>query len=107
MVGYEAYLASINTVEIPADARVPHGPKVDGLQELKDYLLKDRKDDIVENVVRRLLSYSIGRKLNYRDRFAVEKLVEEMRAGDHGMRDIIVSICKSDLFKDASPRKED
>jgi hypothetical protein len=98
LAGYEAYLASINTVEIPADARVPHGPKVDGLQELKAYLLKNRKDDIVENVVRRLLSYSIGRELNYRDRFAVEKLVEETRGGDHGMRDIIVSICKSKTF---------
>ena len=107
MNGYQDYLASINTVEIPADARVPHGPKIDGLQELKAYLLIDRQDDIVENVVRRLLSYSIGRELNYRDRFAVAKLVEEMRASNHGMRDIIVSICKSDLFKNASPRKED
>jgi hypothetical protein len=107
MVGYEAYLASINTVEIPADARVPRGPKVNGLRQLKAYLLRDRKDDIVENVVRRLLSYSIGRELNYRDRFAVEELVEESRAGHHGMRDIIVSICKSDLFKDAPPGKVD
>ena len=107
MVGYKAYLASINTVEIPADARVPHGPKVDGLQELKAYLLKDRKDDIVENVVRRLLSYSIGRELNYRGRFAVEAIVEATRASDHGMRDIIISICKSDLFKDTPPRKKD
>ena len=107
MVGYEAYLASINTVEIPANSRVPHGPKVQGLRELKAYLLKERKDDIVENVVRRLLSYSIGRQLTYRDRFAVEKLVQETHSSEHGIRDMIIAICKSDLFRDVSPTKED
>jgi len=107
MAGYEAYLASINTVEIAAGARVPHGPQVDGMRDLKAYLLKNCMDDIVENVIRRLWSYSIGRELNYRDRFAVKKLVEKTRAGDHGLRDIIVSICRSDLFKGVPPRKED
>ncbi|MEM7393311.1 MAG: DUF1588 domain-containing protein, partial [Verrucomicrobiota bacterium] len=106
MAGYLKYLASINTVEIPADARVPHGPEVEGLQELKAYLLKHRKDDIVENVVRRLLSYGIGRELNYRDRVAVETLVEETHLGHHGMRDMIVAICTSDLFKNAQPEEE-
>ncbi len=98
MAGYKAYLAAINRVEISAQARVPHGPKVDGLRELKDYLLTNRKDDIVENMVRRLLSYSIGRKLTYRDRFVVEKLVEETRTSSHGLRDIIVAICTSKTF---------
>ena len=105
--GYEAYLRSINTVAIPANARVPHGPQVDGLRELQPYLLKHRRDDIVVNVVRRLLSYSIGRELTYRDRFTLDRLVEETRAGDHGMRDIIVAICKSDLFSGALSRNED
>ena len=40
--GYAAYLESINTIEVEADARVPHGPAVDGMAELKAYLLEDR-----------------------------------------------------------------
>ena len=75
LAGYQAYLDSINTVEVDAKARVPHGPEVDGMRELKDYLLKERRDDIAENVIRRLLTYGIGRHLTYRDRFAVEELV--------------------------------
>jgi len=98
MAGYQAYLASINKVEVPASARLPHGPEVRGMRELKAYLLKNRKGDIVKNVVRRLLSYATGRKLNFRDRFAVEKIVAETRAKDSGMRDIIVAICKSRTF---------
>ena len=99
MQGYADYLASINTVEISADTRLPHGTQVAGLRELKAYLLKDRSDDIVRNMASRLLSYSIGRALNHGDRFAVDAIVEETRSAGHGMRDIIVKICESDVFR--------
>ena len=74
LAGYRQYLDSINTVEVFAKARVPHGPEVNGMRELKAYLLKERKDDIAGNVIRRLLSYGLGRHLTYRDRLAVEEL---------------------------------
>jgi hypothetical protein len=104
---YRAYLDSINTVEVDAKARVPHGPEVDGMRDLKAHLLDERADDIAENVIRRLLSYGIGRKLTYMDRFAVEELFEEAEDNDFKMRDIIVSICQSDVFRDVTQVKED
>ena len=51
--GYAAYVNSLNTVTVEADSRVPSGPNVDGMAELKAYLLKDRKADIARNVLRR------------------------------------------------------
>jgi len=107
LVGYHAYLDSINIVDVDATSGVPHGPQVDGLRDLKDHLLKQRRDDIAENVIRRLLTYGIGRHLTYHDRFAVEALSEENEANDFGMRDIIVSICKSEVFRDRRLEKED
>lgn len=107
LAGYHAYLNSINVVEVNAKARVPHGPEVNGMRELKAHLLKDRKNEIARNVIRRLLSYGIGRHLTYRDRFAVQELFEEAKAKDFGMRDIIVSICKSNVFRDSTPTKAD
>jgi hypothetical protein len=105
--GYQAYLDSINVVDVDAKSGVPHGPQVDGIRDLKDHLLKQRKDDIAENVIRRLLTYGIGRRLTYHDRFAVEALSEENEANDFGMRDIIVSICKSEVFRDRRQKEED
>ncbi|MGY8730709.1 MAG: DUF1592 domain-containing protein [Pirellulales bacterium] len=107
LVGYQSYRDSINVVDVDATSGVPHGPQVDGIRDLKDYLLKQRKDDIVENVIRRLLTYGIGRHLTYHDRFAVEALSEQLAAIDFGMRDIIVSICQSDVFRDRRQKKED
>ncbi|MBT4847123.1 MAG: DUF1585 domain-containing protein, partial [Planctomycetaceae bacterium] len=57
--------------------------------------------------IRRLLTYGIGRHLTYHDRFAVEALSEENEVNDFGMRDIIVSICKSKVFRDRRQEKED
>lgn len=106
MKGYQQYLDKINTVEVFAKSRVPHGPEINGMRELKGHLLKDRQDDIARNVIRRLLSYGIGRHLTYRDRFAVATLFDETKKTDFGMRDIIVSICKSNAFRDSASTGE-
>lgn len=98
MDGYRAYLASINTQPISAEARLPLGPRVNGMRDLKRYLLTERKRDIAENVIRRLLTYALGRELTYRDRFAVNRLCETAEKNGYKFRDMIMSVCTSDLL---------
>ncbi len=104
--GYRRYLETVNTVEVEADARVPNGPEIDGIRELKDYLLRERTDDVAENVVRRLLTYALGRKLTYHDRFEVEQLLHRAEDNEYRMRDMVVAICQSSVFRGV-PRTED
>jgi hypothetical protein len=99
LAGYSDYLDSINTIVVEAGSRLPNGPEVDGIEGLKEYLLKNRKDEIAENVLRRLLSYGIGRELTWRDRFAVEKLLTEAKHNEYKLQDMIVSICQCSLFR--------
>ncbi len=99
LAGYAAYLKSINAIQVEADAIVPRGPNIDGMRELKEYLLEFRKDEIAENVLRRLLSYGIGRELTWRDRFAVEELVTQTKKSNYNLQDMIVSICQSKTFR--------
>lgn len=99
LAGYAAYLKAINTVEVHADARVPRGPTIDGMEQLKAFLLKERKDDIGENVLRRLLSYSMGRGLTYRDSFQVEQLCSQTKKNDYRFQDMIIAICQSEVFR--------
>lgn len=105
--GYSKYLESINVVNVDSKARVPRGPEIDGMRELKDYLLEYRSDDIAKNVIRRLISYGIGRELTYRDRFAVADQFEKAKANGFKLRDVVVAICQSDLFNDASLTRAD
>ena len=98
LTDYFAYLQTVNTVNVEADARLPNGPTVDGLPALKAFILKQRADDVAMNVLKRLATYGLGRKLTVRDRFALEKLHDTATAKGLGMRDMIVAICQSELF---------
>ena len=104
--GYKEYLKSIYTEKVDALSRVPHGPVVDGMQQLKKYLLKDRKDEIVENIIRRLMTYGIGRQLSYRDRFEVEKLLTLAEEEGYRFQEMIVSICLSPTFIGTENKEE-
>ncbi len=97
--GYAAYLNGINTVEVHADAHVPRGPAIDGMEELKAYLLKERKDDIATNMLKRFLSYGIGRSLTYRDQSDIMELCKLAKKSDYRFQDMIVEICQSEIFR--------
>lgn len=98
LAGYAAYLESINKVAIDANSRLPLGPTINGMDELKAYLLQHRRRDIAKNVVRRLLTYSLGRELTWRDRFAVEEILQQSQKNDDKLRDLIVAVCQSNAF---------
>jgi hypothetical protein len=103
--GYLKNLQKVNQVAVDASAKVPHGPEVDGIPELKAFVMKRRKDDVIKNVVQRLATYAIGRELTYRDRFAVEQLVTDTEARGEGFRDAIIAICQSNLFRKEPTRE--
>ena len=102
LAGYAAYLKTINTEKVEAAARVPNGPEVSGMADLKAYLLEHRRENVAENILRRLLTYGLGRELTTRDRFAVDELLQESAANDHRLLDMILTICQSPLFKRTS-----
>lgn len=105
--GYQEYLQTVNTVPVDASARVPNGPEVAGMRELKDYLLKDRNEEVANNVVRRLLTYGIGRALTYHDRYVVQDLHQQSKKADYGFQDMIITVCRSELFRTpTSPKTE-
>jgi hypothetical protein len=95
---YQAYLQNMNKVEVLASSRLPNGPEVNGMRELKEYLLTEKIDTIGENVIRRLLTYSLGRELSFQDRFIVEELRNQAKGNGYLMRDLIVAICQSKPF---------
>jgi hypothetical protein len=68
------------------------------MTDLKAYLLRDKLDPIAENVIRRLLTYSLGRELTFQDRFVVEQIRNEAKLNGYLMRDLIVAVCQSKPF---------
>ena len=95
---YREYLKSIYTVKMDASSKVPQGPKVSGMNELKKYLIAYRKDDIAKNMIKNLMTYGIGRELNFKDRYAIEALLNQSKRNGFKLKDMIVSICQSKTF---------
>ncbi len=96
--GYAKYLESLNTEQIEASSRLPYGPEVNGMEDLKSHLIQEHLDDIAKNLLKRLLTYGIGRQLQTTDRFAIETIFRESAKTGHRIQDMVVLACKSDLF---------
>ena len=68
------------------------GKKFKDVSELAHVLATSRKDDFYRCLTGKLLSYAIGRGLEYYDTVTVEKIVSSLNASNGAMRDLIYGI---------------
>jgi hypothetical protein len=73
------------------------GIKLEGLSGLRKLLL-DEPEQFPRTVTEKLLSYALGRRLEYYDRPAVRKIVRDAAAQDYRWSAIILGIVKSPAF---------
>ena len=74
------------------------GTEIGDLDALKSYLLKDKKDEVAETLVRRMLSYALGRYLDFTDTKTVESIHAEFAEGGYRMRGLIEGVVTSEPF---------
>ena len=74
------------------------GSELDGPDELKERLASEYGDRFARSLMRRLLTYALGRSLDLRDEKAVQELDKEFAAAGYRMRDMIQLVVSSELF---------
>ncbi len=82
----------------PADTKttLPDGTSVNGLADLRTYLLTQRRDDFTRQFSRKLLGYALGRSVQLSDKPLIESMVKsDLRIGT--LVDLIV---RSPQFKE-------
>lgn len=86
---------------VAADAStvLPDSTRIKGLNDLKAYLLKHKKDAFAENIVRRLLAYALGRSLEFSDDQTVEALTKQFKSNDYKLASLVEAIALCDLFR--------
>jgi hypothetical protein len=92
---------SLPYVYVNADAStvLPDSTNIKDLNELKDYLLSYRRDEFAENVVRRMLSYALGRSLEFSDDPVVQQLTNSFTANDYKLATLVEDIVLCELFQ--------
>ena len=81
------------------DTTLPDGTNVKGSQELIDYLMKARKEQFGMAFCRHLLTYALGRSLEWTDQPLIDRLSANFRANNYKMNRLISDIVLSDAFR--------
>ena len=87
-----------NSTPISASATLSDGTTFQGPAELRDLLLS-RRQEFVATVTRKLLTYAIGRGIEYYDLPAVRAIMHEAAPSDYRWSSIILGISKSPPFQ--------
>ena len=81
-----------------ASSTLPDGTEVDGVGELKEYLLTKRFDSVAFSVLKHLTTYAIGRRLSYREVAQLRAAAREMSSGPCRLQDMLRYVVRSDMF---------
>lgn len=79
--------------------RLSDGQEVAGLPALTQYLRVQRGDAFVDNLTRRLLAYSLGRSLDYRDEADVRLIIEAVQRDGSSAQTLVHEVVRSRAFQ--------
>jgi uncharacterized protein DUF1585/uncharacterized protein DUF1588 len=97
-------MAGQGGVPIDAAAALPDGTKFNGAGELRD-LLVTRRPEFTSAFVEKLLTYAIGRGVEYYDRPVIRSIMREAAPKDYRWSSMIVGIAKSMPFQQRSAQQ--
>jgi Protein of unknown function (DUF1585)/Protein of unknown function (DUF1588) len=91
---------TLSEAHTPIDASgvLPDGTKFDGPAELRKVLLSD-PEQFVNTVTERLLTYALGRGIEYYDKPTIRKITREAAARNYRWSSLILGIVKSVPFQ--------
>lgn len=87
-----------NGVPLDTTGTLSSGRQLTGVSDLKGMLL-DRKEQVVGNVVRRFLTYALGRELTGRDYPSVQKIVSQVAEEDYRASAMVNAVVQSYPFR--------
>ena len=92
---------------IAADGSLPDGTSFAGPAGLKRVLLDHRHDDLVRQVVSKMLAYALGRQLEYYDEPAVRTIIAALAADGYRFQTLLQEIAASYPFQYKKNRPEE
>lgn len=78
---------------------LPDGSKIGGPQDIKTILATKRKTEFTRCLAEKVLTYALGRGLEYYDKCALDKVAEALAKNDYRFSTLIVETVKSDPFQ--------
>ncbi len=83
---------------IDSDGSLPNGTEFSGLPGLRNVIVEQRSDDLVRQVTTKMLSYALGRQLEYYDEPAIREIISSVSEDDTRFRSLIHHVATSYPF---------
>jgi hypothetical protein len=76
---------------------LPDGTNITGANELKKFLIENRRSWFARSVVRRLMTFAHGRSLDIGDRETIDQLTRSFEAGGYRLKPLIVEMMCAEI----------
>jgi hypothetical protein len=80
------------------------GETIEGIDGLRDYLLKDRRDDVLQQFCRKLLGYALGRETQLSDRSLLDAMQNALEENDFRFGVVVEALVTSEQFREIRGR---
>jgi hypothetical protein len=94
-----AYRDKEGKFPIEAVGELPSGEKFTGAAELRSLLLSTKRKEFVACVSEKMLTFALGRGLEYYDQCTVEQIQGQLEKNDHRFSTLVVEIVRSYPFQ--------
>jgi mono/diheme cytochrome c family protein len=84
---------------IDATGQLPDGTKISGLDDLRQALVSRPDHQFVQALTENVMTYALGRSLDYHDMPTVRRIVRQAAAEDYRFRSIVLGVISSDAFR--------
>lgn len=91
---------------IDSSGKLPSGETFRGAAELRDLIAKGRQAEFLHCLTEKLLTYAVGRGLEYYDQCAVDTITKAAREDGHKFSRLVLGIVQSDPFLKSGERRE-
>jgi hypothetical protein len=95
------YRANDSDTQTPIDAagRLPDGTAINGPEELRNALVQRPDHQFVQAFAENLMTYALGRSLDYRDMPTVRRLVRQAGSDNFQFKSLVLGVVSSEAFR--------
>lgn len=86
------------TMPVDSKSELINGTVINGVDDLKAYILKNEQESVNRGVTKHLLSYALGRSLSFTDDEELNNILNYVRKNDYKMQAVVEGIVQSKLF---------
>jgi len=84
---------------IDTSGQLPDGTPLKGLDDLRRQIVARPDHQFMQTFTENLLTYALGRSLDYRDMPTVRRIVKQASADDYRFKSIVLGVVTSDAFR--------